>query len=107
MTDPIDTEAVEGRETEDLRPVPAGKPVFFPVVNVIESAAPDAADEKKLLAAAKDYINGASDLKVTLDEKPIAGLDRFRVTSAVYWPHSAAASITTRSPFSVRLRLTS
>ena len=26
MTEPIDTEAVEGRETEDLRPVPGGKP---------------------------------------------------------------------------------
>jgi len=26
MTDPIQPEVVEGRETEDLRPVPAGKP---------------------------------------------------------------------------------
>lgn len=26
MTEPIDPEAVEGRETEDLRPVPGGKP---------------------------------------------------------------------------------
>ena len=26
MTEPIDPEAVGGRETEDLRPVPAGKP---------------------------------------------------------------------------------
>jgi hypothetical protein len=25
MTEPINPEAVEGRETEDLRPVPAGK----------------------------------------------------------------------------------
>ncbi len=29
MTEPIDTEAVEGRETEDLRPVPAGKPGVY------------------------------------------------------------------------------
>jgi hypothetical protein len=26
MTEPIDTEAVEGRETEDLRPVPGDTP---------------------------------------------------------------------------------
>jgi hypothetical protein len=26
MTEPIDPEAVEGRETEDLRPVPGGAP---------------------------------------------------------------------------------
>ena len=26
MTEPIEPEIVEGRETEDLRPVPAGKP---------------------------------------------------------------------------------
>jgi len=26
MTEPIDTEAVEGRESEDLRPVPGGAP---------------------------------------------------------------------------------
>ena len=26
MTEPIDPELVEGRETEDLRPVPPGKP---------------------------------------------------------------------------------
>lgn len=26
MTEPIQPEVVEGRETEDLRPVPAGKP---------------------------------------------------------------------------------
>jgi hypothetical protein len=29
MTEPIDTEAVEGRETEDLRPVPGGKPGVY------------------------------------------------------------------------------
>jgi hypothetical protein len=27
--DPIDTEAVEGRETEDLRPVPGGEPGVY------------------------------------------------------------------------------
>jgi hypothetical protein len=29
MSEPIDTEAVEGRETEDLRPVPANKPGVY------------------------------------------------------------------------------
>lgn len=27
--DPIDTEAVEGRETEDLRPIPGGEPGVY------------------------------------------------------------------------------
>jgi len=29
MTEPIDTEAVEGRETEDLRPIPGDKPGVY------------------------------------------------------------------------------
>ena len=29
MTEPIEPELVEGRETEDLRPVPAGKPGVY------------------------------------------------------------------------------
>jgi hypothetical protein len=29
VTEPIDTEAVEGRETEDLRPIPGDKPGVY------------------------------------------------------------------------------
>jgi hypothetical protein len=73
-----------GGKTARKCAVPAGKPVFFPVVNYYESAAPDKADEKKLLAAAKAYMDGAAELQATLDDKPITGLERFRAASAVF-----------------------
>jgi hypothetical protein len=73
-----------GGKTTRKCTVPAGKPVFFPVVNYVEGDAPDKADDKKLLAVAKAAMDGAADLTVTLDGKPIAGVDRFRVASAVF-----------------------
>ncbi len=73
-----------GGKTSRTCVVPAGKPVFFPVVNVFASAAPDTADEKHLRAGVKAYTDGAADLRADLDEKPIPGLDRFRVASAVF-----------------------
>ena len=73
-----------GGKTARKCAVPAGKPVFFPVVNGYESAAADKAVEKKLLAAVKAYMDGAMQLQVTLDDKPITELERFRVASAVF-----------------------
>ena len=64
--------------------VPAGKPVFFPVLNTTEYAPPDGADEKKLLAQVKVEMDRATDLEATLDGKPITGLKRSRVASAVF-----------------------
>jgi hypothetical protein len=64
--------------------VPAGKPIFFPVINGIENAPPDKADEKKLRAEAKAAIDRATDLEATLDGKPITGPGRFRVASGAF-----------------------
>jgi hypothetical protein len=64
--------------------VPAGKPVFFPVINFFEDEAPAKADEKKLRAAAKAEMDRAEGLEASLDGQPITGLDRFRVASAVF-----------------------
>src|SRR4051812_48676526 len=76
--------------------VPAGKPLFFPVVNWTESAPPDKADEKKLLAIAKGEMDRVTGVKATLDGKPITGLEQFRVASAVFTttgPDKAADAI--------------
>jgi hypothetical protein len=73
-----------GGKTSRRCVVPAGKPIFFPVLNYYESAAPDKAENKKLLAAAKAEIDRAAEVQATLDGKPITGLDQFRVASAVF-----------------------
>src|SRR5262249_20358290 len=43
----------------------------------------DKADEKRMMAAAKAYIDGATNVEVTLDTKPITGLEGFRVASGL------------------------
>ncbi len=73
-----------GGETSRKCSVPAGKPIFVPILNYIESDVPDKADEKKLLATAKTKMDAAQDIQATLDDKPIAGLDHFRVSSAIF-----------------------
>jgi hypothetical protein len=64
--------------------VPAGKPIFFPVLTHLENAPPDRADEKKLRAVPKAQMDCVTELRATLDGKPIAGLERFRVASPVF-----------------------
>ena len=73
-----------GGKTSRTCVVPAGKPIFFPVLNYYESAALDKAEDKKLLAAAKAEIDRAAEVQATLHGKPITGLDQFRVASAVF-----------------------
>jgi hypothetical protein len=74
---------VGGKSTRKCA-IPAGKPVFFPVVNISEDEAPDKADEKKQRAVAKAEMDRAEGLEASLDGKRISGLDRFRVASAVF-----------------------
>lgn len=64
--------------------VPAGKPLFFPVINYAESAPPDKADDKKLVAAAKAAMDREVELEAALDGEPIARLARFRVASDAF-----------------------
>ncbi len=64
--------------------IPAGKPVFFPIINTMENATPEKADEAKLRAVAKAQMDRAAELEVTLDGKPVAGLERFRASSPLF-----------------------
>jgi hypothetical protein len=73
-----------GGKTSRKCTVPANKPIFLPIINYIESDVPDKADEKKLLSTAKTKMDAAQDVQATLDDKPIAGLDHFRVASAIF-----------------------
>src|SRR5262249_11597237 len=59
-----------GGKTTRKCTVPAGKPLFFPIVNWCEDAEPDKADEKKLRAIVKAEMGRVEGLKATLDGKP-------------------------------------
>jgi hypothetical protein len=73
-----------GGKTTRKVAVPAGVPVFFPVVNYVHDEAPGKADEKTLRAGAKADIDRMTLAEATLDGKPVAGLDKMRVASAVF-----------------------
>jgi hypothetical protein len=73
-----------GGKTSRKCVVPAGKPIFFPVIIFIDGAPADRADEKRLAAGVKLIIDRAADLEATLDDRPVTGLKGFRVASGVF-----------------------
>jgi hypothetical protein len=64
--------------------LPAGKALFFPVVNKAELGPPGAADEKAMRAMAKGFVDSARNLEVTVDGKPIKNLMQYRVQSGLF-----------------------
>ncbi len=64
--------------------VPAGKPIFLPVVNHIANAPADKAKDKDLLAEAKAKIDTAADLELVIDGKPVPDVMQYRVASAPF-----------------------
>jgi hypothetical protein len=72
-----------GKATRECT-VPAGKPIFFPVLNGVEYAPPDKADDKKLAAAVKEFMDRATDMKATLDGKSLGDVTKHRVASAPF-----------------------
>lgn len=70
--------------------IPAGKLIFFPIVNVEASIAEgDGVDEQSLKAKADWYISHVRDLAVTVDGRPLRNLAAYRAQSPLYslwWP---------------------
>lgn len=64
--------------------VPAGKPVLVPVVNIIANDFFDNMKDEKLVADAKEGIDSAHDLRLTVNGKEIGKLDGFRVRSPLF-----------------------
>jgi hypothetical protein len=64
--------------------VPAGKALFFPVVNQASGSHPDRFDEKKSTAFAKEVMDSAEDLEVTVDGKALKDVNKYRVQTPVF-----------------------
>src|SRR5262249_41628433 len=64
--------------------VPAGKAIFFPVVNQGQGAPADKANEEFLRALAKAVMDTAHDLEVIVDGKPLKDVMSYRVQSPLF-----------------------
>jgi hypothetical protein len=73
-----------GGETKRTCSIPAGKALFFPVVNQGPGGSPERADEKKLSAIAKELMDTAEDLQVIVDDKPLKDVVKYRVASPLF-----------------------
>jgi hypothetical protein len=63
--------------------VPKGKPIFFPVINILASLdpTPDFNTLEKLKIAADGYIDGATDVKVSVDGVSVKNINSLRAQS--------------------------
>src|SRR5262249_9553846 len=64
--------------------VPAGKAIFFPVLNQMAFDASGVADEKDLRLFAKRVADSARDLEVTVDGKPLNDVKQYRVETPLF-----------------------
>ncbi len=64
--------------------MPAGKYVFSPIVYAFPAGAPDTADPDKLLAGARHAMDGATDLKVTLDGTSLGDMTGHRLSTHAF-----------------------
>jgi len=70
--------------------VPAGKAVFFPVLNQLGHDRFDMAEEKDLRAFAKIVADSAQGLEVIVDGKPLKNVKQYRVESPLFVLHGPA-----------------
>jgi hypothetical protein len=73
-----------GGETKRTCSIPAGKALFFPVVNQGPGTSAERADEKVLSATAKELMDTAEDLQVIVDEKPLKDVVKYRVATPLF-----------------------
>ncbi len=64
--------------------VPAGKPIFSPLLYALVSTPPDKAEAKRLTAGVKERNDQPVDLDVTLDGKSLGDLSSHRVASGAF-----------------------
>jgi hypothetical protein len=64
--------------------VPAGKVIFFPVLNQLGHDRSDTAEEKDLRAFATTVADSARDLEVIADGKALKDVKKYRVASALF-----------------------
>lgn len=64
--------------------IPAGKAIFFPIINVVATKDKDLNTEQKMRDAAKAYIDHVTVKEVKVDGKKLKNLDNFRVGSKLF-----------------------
>lgn len=73
-----------GGVTERTCHVPHGKALFFPIINAAFWVPEDGATEEAVRAGANAVIDGAADLEVTIDGRPLTDLLDYRAESPAF-----------------------